>query len=371
MNGIGLYIHIPFCKDRKCPYCDFYSIPYDDDTADRYTAALLRAFRGQPFGLLPVNTVYFGGGTPSLMDERLIAMLDEIRSAFILDENAEITLEANPGSVRIPLLRRLRESGFNRISFGVQSGINPELVSLGRVHTFKHAEEAVLAAAEAGFGHISADLMLGTPGQTTESLYRSVSLLTELPLDHISAYLLKIEEGTLFQKHNMAASCPDEDSAAGLYLACVEALEAAKFRQYEVSNFAKAGAESKHNLKYWRCEPYLGFGPSAHSYLDGNRFFLPRDLERFLAGEDVFDLFVDDGEGGGFEEYVMLRLRLTEGLNLEECAVRYGKQSVDFLLERAKDLERHGLLNKCGDVISLMPRGFLLLGAVTTRLLLD
>ena len=371
MNSIGLYIHIPFCKDRKCPYCDFYSIPYDDDKAELYTAAMLRAFKAQPFGSLPVDTVYFGGGTPSLMDDRLIAMLDGIRADFLLGENAEITLEANPGSVRKPLLRKLRESGFNRISFGVQSGIDPELVCLGRTHTAKQAEEAVLAAAEAGFGHISADLMLGTPGQTAESLSRSIRLLTRLPLDHISAYLLKIEEGTPFQKHNIAASCPDEDSAADLYLACVEALKAAGFRQYEVSNFARAGAESKHNLKYWRCEQYLGLGPSAHSYLNGNRFFLPRDLERFLAAENVFDLCVDDGEGGGFEEYVMLRLRLTEGLHLEECAARYGKQPVANLLRRAEELERQGLLNARSNVIYLTPRGFLLLGAVTARLLLD
>lgn len=363
----GIYIHVPFCL-RKCPYCDFYSLTYSDEAADAYAEALLRAIGTQPFGDFRADTLYFGGGTPILLGpERLGRVLEAARAAFSLPGDAEITLEANPHAAMAGELSALRQAGFNRISFGVQSLCDSELSALGRLHSAAEAKRAILDAAAGGFENISADLMLAIPGGTGESLAASVDGLAALPLSHISAYLLKLEEDTPFGRKKDALTLTDEDAAADLYLTCVSRLAEHGFAQYEISNFAKSGGVSRHNLKYWRGEPYLGIGPAAHSYLGGRRFFFPRNLAAFLAAERPFALTVDDGPGGDMEEALLLGLRLTEGVDVAALPVAPAER--DSLIEKTRRLEAAGLTRVAGNRVSLTPQGFLLSNSVITALL--
>ena len=339
--AIGLYIHIPFCT-RKCPYCDFYSVPFDEDLADKYCDAICKG------GILPpavaFDTVYLGGGTPSLLGaKRILRMLSIVN----ITDDAEITIEVNPASCTG--LEQLHNGGINRISVGVQSLDDRELKSLGRLHTAEEARSCIIDAHKAGFKRISADLMLGIENQTLSSLKASVEGLAKLPLDHISAYILTPHA--------------DEEKAASLYLAAVELLAANGFEQYEISNFARSGSVSRHNLKYWRCEPYIGVGPSAHSFYGGRRSHFPNDTEAFINSENPLTLSVPDGPGGSFEEYAMLRLRLTEGL-----------KSPEEMLARAVGiaaLSTPPLVQVDGDTIRLTPRGFLLSNAIIAELLVN
>lgn len=368
MAPIGLYVHVPFCQS-KCPYCDFYSLPYSSKAADDYTQGVLRAISTQPFGVHTADSLYFGGGTPVLLGpERLGRIVSACQEAFGLDlEKAEITVEANPSAVMGPTLAALREVGLNRISLGVQSFQPEELAALGRSHSASQARRAIEDAYTAGFHRITADLMLAIPGQTGDSLKRSIDTLTHLPVSHISAYLLSVEEDTPFGQRRDSLVLPDEDETAQLYLDCVEWLGQAGFAQYEISNFARDGHVARHNLKYWQGKPYLGIGPAAHSYMDGQRFFFPKDLAGFTAAIRPFSLTVEDGVGGGFEETAMLALRLCTGLNLSHHDLP--EEAAQRMLAKAKELAAGGLTVVNGSRITLTPAGFLLSNAVTTALL--
>ncbi len=370
---IGLYLHVPFCRSGKCPYCDFYSLPFGEDLADAYTAALRKAMALQPFGPLQADTVYFGGGTPSLLGaKRLVALLEDAVRFFGLPKDSEVTLEANPESVTLELLQTLRRSGFTRVSVGVQSGVDAELAALGRPHTARQAQQAVEWAQQAGFSHISADLMLAIPGQSKDSLQQSIAFLTNLPVDHISAYLLKIEEGTPYAQRRQSLSLPDEDAAADSYLLCAYLLEEAGFARYEISNFAKPGGRCRHNLKYWRCQPYLGLGPAAHSFLLGEdatlgrRYAFPKDLQAFLSADRPYSLLEDQGEGGSWEERLMLALRLEEGFDVASLPNPLARSS---LLCKAKELVTRNLCRMKGKAVSLTGEGMLVSNAVTLALL--
>ena len=366
MPPIGVYLHIPFCL-RKCPYCDFYSLSFSEGAADTYTRALVRAIELQPFGEIACDTLYFGGGTPCLLGaQRLGDVISAARNHLGLTGNAEITLEANPGAVSPQQLADMRQAGFTRISFGVQSMLDAELAALGRIHTANEAREAILAAHAAGFAHISADVMLGIPLQTPKSLAQSLSALTALPISHLSAYLLKIEEHTPFFAQKNAL--PNEDTAAELYLNCVSLLKKAGFAQYEISNFAKSGAVSRHNLKYWRCESYLGLGPAAHSFVNGKRFYFPPDAAAFQNAADPFALLVQDGAGGDAEEALLLGLRLCEGIDAASLQSRFGINAA-ALLHGACAPNFGGLVTVNGSNISLTPEGFLLSNSIIATLL--
>ncbi len=297
----GLYIHVPFCV-KKCPYCDFYSGQLS--RKEEYIAAVLRNLRRFDE---TYDTVYFGGGTPSLLPEIAGAVLDSIR----LSEGAEVTFECNPETVDESVFETLKSAGVNRLSFGVQSLNDTELSALGRIHSAGRARGAIIEAAKHGFSNISADLMLGIPHQTRLSLTETIDSLCSLPVTHISAYMLKLEENTAFGK--APPPVPDEDEQAELYLLAVRELEKRGFIQYEISNFAKKGYESRHNLKYWHCEEYLGIGPAAHSFYGGKRFAVPRDLDGFLSAPQQTEQFTDECPDE-YEERVMLGLRLTEGI---------------------------------------------------------
>lgn len=352
----GLYIHVPFCL-KKCPYCDFYSVDYGKDLAFRYALALRRNL--QQVKQYRFNTVFFGGGTPVLLWEAFPRLL----SCMSLSEDVEITVEANPGCVDSAVLQALLKAGVNRISFGVQSLQDTELKALGRLHTAKEAKEAVLLAKECGFQNISVDLMLGISGQTKHSLLDTIRELSELPITHVSAYLLKIEPDTPYGKHPPVL--PPEEEVAQLYLLAAEELEKSGFFQYEISNFAKEGYRCRHNLKYWHCDEYLGIGPAAHSYWNGTRFEVPRNLEKFLTSEKQ-ETIINDENPGDFSERVMLGLRLTEGISLSELCSYLGSET-----ELKKRLKRipPAFYRIQNDRIALTRQGFLLSNRIIGTLL--
>lgn len=348
---VGLYLHVPFCR-KKCAYCDFYSLPACTEEAfDRYQAALLRSLRAyrEQYGSFPVDTVYFGGGTPSLLGAaRLAALLEEI-SRFGLEAGAEITLEANPETVDMDFLRACRAMGFTRISFGIQSAEEKELRALGRIHSFVRAAKAVEESLRAGFVHVSGDVMLGIPYQTPRSLTHTLEAVAGLGVDHISAYLLKLEEGTPLALRAGEYEFPDEDTLCDEYLGMVEKLGELGFAQYEISNFARPGGQSRHNRRYWERRPYLGLGPGAHSHFEGWRFSYSRDLAAFLNSSP----FAVEEEGCDPPvERVMLGLRLAEGLPYRELG--------EGLFAACAPLRNAGLIAPDGERLRLTPQGFLL-----------
>ena len=363
---LGLYLHIPFCQ-RKCAYCDFYSAFYGEEQLNSYTKGLIsqiKAWGGRLCRPL-VDTVYFGGGTPSLLGERIIPIIGAVKEAFAVSDGAEITLEINPAGNSDNILSAAKKAGVNRLSVGAQSGNNEILSLLGRTHKAEDTLNTVKAARTMGFDNISLDLMIGLPDSDLSTLKADLDFVLSAEPDHISAYILKTEKNTLFYKKRDSLNLPDEDETAEQYLYMCRYLEEKGFSHYEISNFAKEGNEGKHNLKYWHCEEYLGIGPSAHSFLDGERFYYPRDSRAFLRGEPP----VSDGDGGNEEEYIMLALRLKEGLCFKEYRERFGKDLNDSIKKAALPLYNAGLLNVNDDSISLTDRGMLLSNSIITNLL--
>jgi len=367
---IGLYIHIPFCV-RKCPYCDFYSLAYSADKAREYTDAVVRnllAIKDTYGENLLADTLYFGGGTPILLGEELIRILDAAKCILTHTDGIEpeISFEANPNSTDYNVLSSLNKSGFNRISIGVQSLVDSELLSLGRLHSSKDAIAAVEIARSAGFRNISIDLMLGIPHQTISSIDSSINAISNLDIDHISVYMLGIEEGTPFHANNVIDSCPDEELTTSIYSHTLKRLNELGLSQYEISNFAKDGFQCRHNLKYWRCDNYIGIGTSAHSFLNGERFAVPSDIDEFIKSP-LQPTFTTDDNAGGFDEFVMLGLRLNEGISANEAACRKFSGEFMQLKQRAESLK--GFATVTGDTIKLTEKGFLLSNEVIAKLL--
>ncbi len=360
----GIYVHIPFCA-KKCPYCDFYSLNASDEIKDDYAKAVIKSFSLYKKGI-KIDTVYFGGGTPYLMGEkRLGKILTAIKKHFSLTSDAEITLEANPAGIDLNELISLRESGFNRISFGVQSANVHELKILKRAHTSSDVENAVFLARKAGFNNISADIMLGTPCQTVSDVKQTLNFLISLNLEHISAYMLKIEKNTAFNSKNIISMLPSDDTVSDIYLMLCDTLNKNGYLQYEISNFAKRGFESRHNLKYWRCEEYIGFGPSAHSFFEGKRFYYERDVKDYIKslGENI----VFDEEVNTLCEYIMLGLRLSEGITLKK--LKSLGADIEGILKKCKVFIDNGFMIKSGDTLALTAKGFLVSNTVIASLI--
>lgn len=356
LNLTGIYIHIPFCI-RKCPYCAFYSVEYNEELKRQYVSSLIRNIRGYKGRNIPADTVYFGGGTPSLLaPDELEGILSAVKESFLLAPDSEITIEANPSSTDYNKLAAYRKAGANRISFGVQSSNDNELRLLGRLHDFSGARDAVLAAKSAGFENISCDLMIGTPAQTVDSLLASASDIAALGANHISCYMLKIEEGTPYDCERIRNSAADDDSISDMYLALCRELSVLGYHRYEISNFSKPGFESRHNLKYWRLEDYIGFGPSAHSYFAGRRFYVPDSIDEYISSPS--QSYVSEDESPDMlEEYVMLSLRLNEGMSLKKLASLGGDKGA--VIKKIEPLEDAGLVMLNNDVISLTDSGAL------------
>ncbi|MBQ8356766.1 MAG: radical SAM family heme chaperone HemW [Clostridia bacterium] len=332
MPRLGLYLHIPFCV-RKCRYCDFYSAPTDKGARTAYVRALCRHLAAVAPDLrdYTVDTVYFGGGTPTLLDSGdFQSILDTVRGCLSLERDAEITAECNPVTNAAGLMEGLLCAGVNRLSIGLQSTHEGELKLLGRPHGYGEFLSTYSAARQAGFDNISVDLMFGIPDQTVRSFGQTLDAVTALSPEHISAYGLRIEEGTPFYRMRQELTLPDEDAEAEMAEMVAARLTAAGYAHYEISNYARAGLRSRHNMRYWLGEDYLGFGPGAHSYLRGVRFETAPDTAAYLLAVERGDfesLRQNPVPIAGKEqkdEYVMLRMRLFDGVELADFSHRFG-----------------------------------------------
>ncbi len=315
---------------------------------------------------LSFDTVYFGGGTPSVIgSEKIGKILRAARENYKISENAEITVECNPSAVNDKFFEDIAKYGVNRISLGMQSAVDGERRALGRTADKNTVKAAVESAKKSGICNISLDLMLGVPNQNTETLEKSLNFCINAGIKHISAYMLTIEENTVFFKRRDKLNLPDEDEVCEMYLKTAEKLEANGFYQYEISNFAKNGFESRHNLKYWKCEEYLGLGPSAHSFINGKRFYFPRNTNDFINGKKA----VFDDYGGGRDEYIMLGLRLTHGISDSEYKKLFGEKIPESIIKKARDFEKQGLMTVSGANISLTKKGFLVSNYIIAEIL--
>lgn len=369
MSGtLGVYIHIPFCRS-KCAYCDFCSTAqWDDRLMDDYLAALLRQLE-ELFvsgGSYPVDTVYIGGGTPSVFGgKRLTRLLKALSRRVTLLPGCEITVEVNPESADRALLQQLKRAGVNRVSMGVQTSDDALLRRIGRIHTFEQAREAAALCKRYCTDNLSLDLIYGLPGQTVEGWLQSVEDICALEPKHISCYALKLEEGTPLWRENPVL--PDDDTQADMYLAAVERLEGKGYAQYEISNFAQRGYRSRHNSRYWDLSDYLGLGCTAHSFYGGRRFSFTPDIRAFIGGMNGHTPIVEDADELAFSdrvgEYVMLALRTADGIDEDGLYTRWGREFAPL----ARRLEKYihtGHVRRDGGRWHLTPTGFLVSNAI-------
>ena len=374
---LGIYIHVPFCRS-KCQYCDFYSVTTKDSRLmDQYLHAICTHIKeaGQLAPDYLVDTIYFGGGTPSFFGaDGMAAILTAIRKNFDVLSTAEITFEANPDSVSDRLLRRLRAEGFNRVSLGIQCDDDEILKKLGRPHNYAQAENAYRRIRKKRFKNVSIDLMYGLPGQSIGDWIKTLEHVLELMPEHVSCYGLKVEEGTPLYDYQEFCNLADDDTQADMYLAAVEILRDSGYRQYEISNFNRKGHVSRHNLKYWQGGEYLGFGPGASSDFGGRRFSIVKDLKAYIHGirtggqvlEDVQEIAPRERAG----EYIMMRLRTVAGINPAEYEKKYllPFAPLEAALLRFKE---QGLANKTFDGRwQLTTKGFLVSNTIISDLLL-
>jgi len=362
--SLGLYIHIPFCI-RKCLYCDFPSVAGAEELFAAYTAALCREIAGRG-GLLSsaaVDSVYVGGGTPTALPAELLAALGRcLREYAAVAEDAEFTVEANPGTLDAARLAALRAMGANRISLGVQAFDDTVLATAGRIHTAAEAADAVAPVRAAGFARVSVDLMYGLPGQTPAGFRAGLERAVALPVEHLSVYGLKVEEGTPFAR--LAAEgrlALDEEAEEAMYDEAVAFLPAHGFARYEISNYARPGAECRHNLKYWRYEPYGGVGAAAHSFLHGERSANTADvgdyIARVMAGESPTASVERPPPAVAMAEYTFLALRTAAGVSYADFAVRFGVKFTDLYGEVVGKMSQQGLVAAGEDGIRLTTRG--------------
>lgn len=376
---LGLYFHVPFCR-AKCAYCDFYSFaPRDPAVQERYVNALLLHMQSYKDGARDyvADTVFIGGGTPTtLPTDQLLRLIRGIKQNFHLTKGAEFTVEANPATVDVSMLNRLRRAGVNRLSMGLQSANNEELSALSRIHRREDFEESFRAARRAKIDNINVDLMFGIPYQTKRSLLRTLRYVVHLGPEHISLYDLILEPGTpLFRKKD-ALPFPSEDEDVDMYLTAVEFLAQNGYAQYEVSNFARPGYQCMHNQKYWNCEEYLGLGVSAHSYFMDNRFSFTKDLKRYMTGLEIPASRVkltDENDTISQQErigeYIMLRFRLTAGLKDKEFSRRFG---FSFSQIYGRKMQRYidgGFATYHDGVYALTPQGMFVSNYILSDLL--
>ena len=374
---LGIYIHVPFCRS-KCEYCDFYSVTTKDARLmDQYLHAVCAHIKeaGQLAPGYLVDTVYFGGGTPTFFGaDGMATILTAIRKNFDVASTAEITFEANPDSVSDRLLRRLRNEGFNRVSLGIQCDNDEILKKLGRPHNYEQAVNAYKRIRKKGFKNVSVDLMYGLPGQSLLDWEKTLEHVLELMPEHVSCYGLKVEEGTPLYEYHEFCNLADDDTQAEMYLAAVDILKECGYRQYEISNFCRKGHVSRHNLKYWQGGEYLGFGPGASSDFGGRRFSIIKDVKGYIQGirtggqvlEDVQQIAPRERAG----EYLMMRLRTVAGLDPKEYEKLYLMPfaPLEKALLRCKE---NGLAHKTFDGRwQLTPTGFLVSNSIISDLLL-
>ena len=329
MKELGIYVHIPFCK-RKCYYCDFCSYERNDEIHKKYKEALIseiRAFNVEYESI--VKTVYIGGGTPSIIDENYIAeIVEALKSKFNIDESAEITIEVNPGTANIDKIKKYKELGINRLSLGLQSTEDRLLKLIGRIHTYNEFEEVYEMARNTSFNNINVDLMIGLPTQTLKDVESSLNKMIEKNPEHISVYSLIVEEETKIDKMLKSGeiSLPDEEIERAMYWKVKHMLEDNGYIHYEISNFAKKGFESKHNVDCWKQKEYVGFGIAAHSYLNGQRYSNTSDLNIYMNCNDfecIKEIDEIQSKQDKMNEFVMLGLRMIKGIDIAEFEAKF------------------------------------------------
>lgn len=366
---LGLYVHIPFCV-RKCQYCDFLSAPADDRTKERYVQALCKEIKDyQQFTKeYYLETIYFGGGTPSVLDVKLLEqILNTIKQSFTVDmEKAEVTVEVNPATVTKEKLEAYRKFGVNRLSIGVQSALEQELQLLGRLHTFEQAKECVQWAREVGFTNLSVDVMSALPNQTLEDYKETLEQLIALEPEHISSYSLIIEEKTPFYElygegKEKESELPDEETDRAMYAYTKERLQEVGFERYEISNYAKKGFESRHNSSYWTGQEYLGVGLGASSLFTNARYHNETNLTAYMedmeAGRDVRREIERLVETEQMEEFMILGLRRMCGVSRTEFKTRFGKSMEIVYGSVLQKLKKQGLITIEEDIVALTELG--------------
>lgn len=373
-RSLGIYIHIPFCRS-KCAYCDFYSLANRESDMDRYLAALITHLEetAPQAKSSMVDTVYIGGGTPSVFEaKRVSAVLKTIKRCYHMTADCEITMEGNPDSVDLTLLRAVRRAGVNRLSLGVQSANDHELQLIGRPHNFTQAVEAVQNARKAGIQNLSLDLIYGIPDQDMESWQKTVEELIQLAPEHLSCYGLQLEEGTPLYDRQDQLQLADDDQQADMYLWMVERLKEAGYDQYEISNFSKPGREGRHNMRYWQMKDYIGFGPGAHSDFGGRRFSFVPSLEDYIKGMEDGTPIVDEDwemtEEDRRSEYIMLSLRTVHGLdgNYYSRTFHMNFKPLEMLLQGYED---RGLVKQAEGRWHFTPEGFMISNPLIVELL--
>lgn len=366
MSNLGLYIHIPFCL-KKCSYCDFFSVSGSDIKYDEYVSDLIKNIDNFSDIIRDrtVDTIYFGGGTPSCIGAvRIVRVLDYIFDNFNVSENAEITVEVNPVTGDTLDFSLLKAHGVNRISVGLQSNNDDELRLLSRLHNSSQTESTINMIKESGITDFSLDVMLGIPLQSISSLCDTLNFCIQSGATHISTYMLKIEKDTPFYYNRDNLVFADDDTVADMYEFTSDMLKKNGFRHYEISNFCRDDKISRHNMRYWRLDDYLGLGPSAHSMIDKKRFYYPRSFDAFKKSELIFDC-----DAKTEEEYIMLSLRTDVGLLFKEYEEMFGARLSPSLVNKAKLLEKSGLTRVTERGISLTEKGFLLSNSVICELI--
>jgi len=361
----ALYIHIPFC-DHKCIYCDFYSI-ITSDNVNSFLNSLKKeiSYYSKKYNHDRIFTsIFFGGGTPSLMEPQYLKeILDHLKSNYNIDNKAEITMETNPGTVDKEKLKQFRQIGINRISIGIQSFDEDDLKFLTRIHDKQTAIQTVNNASEVGFENISLDLIFNLPNQTKEKWIKNLETALTLPIKHISTYSLILEPGTILNKMvlNGKVEMQDDDYDAELYETTIDFLNSMGFEQYEVSNFSKPGFECTHNNAYWRYKDYLGFGTSAHSFVDGKRWWNYTSLKKYISEVELNNNAVMNSESITKElmhdEYVMLSFR-SSGLDLNDYKKRFSEDWINKTLPYFNILREQNLISISDDSVKLTSKGY-------------
>lgn len=379
-SDLGVYVHIPFCV-RKCDYCDFPSGSAAPDEQAYYIRVLKKEIHSfEALGnLYRVRTLFFGGGTPSLLDPaQLERLMGQLREQYEFAEDLEATIECNPGTLTEEKLARYREMGFNRLSMGFQSANPEELRVLGRIHSWQDCVDSFQMARRAGFENINVDLMSALPGQTKESWMRTLEQAVALSPEHISAYSLSIEPGTPFYDRYAegkgAALLPDEETDREMYHETKTFLSEHGYHRYEISNYAKKGRECRHNIAYWTGGAYVGFGLGAASYLRGRRFSMPKDKKEYWAASrrayQTYQAARPQTEQEAMEEFMFLGLRMTAGISRKKFEERFSVPLADVYGEPVRRLAEQGLLEEDGDALRLTEQGIDVSNRVLSEFLL-
>ena len=366
MEELGIYIHIPFCK-QKCFYCDFCSFANKNEMQEKYVETVINEIKNITHKeKYTVTTIYFGGGTPSILNPKYIKnILQEIESSFKILDDAEITIEINPGTVNEEKLKRYKEYGINRLSIGLQSANDKILKNIGRIHDYKQFEETFFYARKCGFKNINVDLMIGLPTQTIEDVKQTLEKIIQKNPEHISVYSLIIEEGTIIEKliNENKLQLPDEETERIMYWTVVNELKENGYNQYEISNFSKKTYESKHNTNCWKQKQYVGLGTSAHSYLNKKRYSNTNNIEEYIKNiqenniSKNITIHEEQTEESTMNEYMLLGLRMIQGININEFKHKFKTDPTIKYKEILEKLQKENLIKKTKTSIKLTKQG--------------